>query len=428
MKKIPLLILFSLLSIGAIAQSYNPITNENFTFSTGEKEVFKTSFNKVSAEEVSTAVKEYLKNYKARVEPVKGFDNEYVVSDVALSDINQSATTMNIKITELEGNATLYIHYLTNSKIVSKDNTPSEFDGYVKFTQALDNKATFIAYDAVVNLQSNVVEGKQNDLKGLEKDEEKQYDAIGKAIKSINDSKTSIISLEGSLKTTQALVAAKTQQVGDKQAEIAAVNIKTLESNIKDIEKENKIFVKDIEKSREDMAKINGENAVLDTELATNRSAIAAQKQLFAASADKKIMKEVQSLEKEAAKIMGEIEEKKGEIQNTEAAIITSQKQINGNNNRIFTIQKQITSHSEDALKDQLKILEKDLKDLDSEEKKNVKDIEKENDNITNQEEGIRQAEGEIASAKNAQAALKVEISSEQSQLKDLKSTQLKFK
>jgi len=428
MKKIPLLILFSLISIGAIAQSYNPITNENFTFSTGEKEVFKTSFNKVSAEEVSTAVKEYLKNYKARVEPVKGFDNEYVVSDVALSDINQSATTMNIKITELEGNATLYIHYLTNSKIVSKDNTPSEFDGYVKFTQALDNKATFIAYDAVVNLQSNVVEGKQNDLKGLEKDEEKQYDAIGKAIKSINDSKTSIISLEGSLKTTQALVAAKTQQVGDKQAEIAAVNIKTLESNIKDIEKENKIFVKDIEKSREDMAKINGENAVLDTELATNRSAIAAQKQLFAASADKKIMKEVQSLEKEAAKIMGEIEEKKGEIQNTEAAIITSQKQINGNNNRIFTIQKQITSHSEDALKDQLKILEKDLKDLDSEEKKNVKDIEKENDNITKQEEGIRQAEGEIASAKNAQAALKVEISSEQSQLKDLKSTQLKFK
>lgn len=428
MKKIPLLILFSLISIGAIAQSYNPITNENFTFSTGEKEVFKTSFNKVSAEEVITAVKEYLKNYKARVEPVKGFDNEYVVSDVALSDINQSATTMNIKITELEGNATLYIHYLTNSKIVSKDNTPSEFDGYVKFTQALDNKATFIAYDAVVNLQSNVVEGKQNDLKGLEKDEEKQYDAIGKAIKSINDSKTSIISLEGSLKTTQALVAAKTQQVGDKQAEIAAVNIKTLESNIKDIEKENKIFVKDIEKSREDMAKINGENAVLDTELATNRSAIAAQKQLFAASADKKIMKEVQSLEKEAAKIMGEIEEKKGEIQNTEAAIITSQKQINGNNNRIFTIQKQITSHSEDALKDQLKILEKDLKDLDSEEKKNVKDIEKENDNITKQEEGIRQAEGEIASAKNAQAALKVEISSEQSQLKDLKSTQLKFK
>jgi len=428
MKKIPLLILFSLLSIGAIAQSYNPITNENFTFSTGEKEVFKTSFNKVSAEEVITAVKEYLKNYKARVEPVKGFDNEYVVSDVALSDINQSATTMNIKITELEGNATLYIHYLTNSKIVSKDNTPSEFDGYVKFTQALDNKATFIAYDAVVNLQSNVVEGKQNDLKGLEKDEEKQYDAIGKATKSINDSKTAILSLEGSLKTQQALVASKTQQVGDKQAEIAAVNVKTLESNIKDIEKENKIFVKDIEKSREDMAKINGENAVLDTELATNRSAIAAQKQLFAASADKKIMKEVQSLEKEAAKIMGEIEEKKGEIQNTEAAIITSQKQINGNNNRIFTIQKQITSHSEDALKDQLKILEKDLKDLDSEEKKNVKDIEKENDNITKQEEGIRQAEGEIASAKNAQAALKVEISSEQSQLKDLKSTQLKFK
>jgi hypothetical protein len=43
MKTINLLLLFLLLSLGVIAQSYSPISNEYFVFSSGEKEVFKTS-------------------------------------------------------------------------------------------------------------------------------------------------------------------------------------------------------------------------------------------------------------------------------------------------------------------------------------------------------------------------------------------------
>ena len=428
MKTINLLLLFLLLSLGVVAQSYSPISNEYFVFSSGEKEVFKTSFTKVSAVQVNAAVKEYLKNYKTKIESVKGFDNEYVVNNVVLSDINQNTTNIAIKITELEGNATLYIHYLTDDKIVSKANTPNAFDGYTKFTQAIDDKATFIAYDALIEAQSNVVGDKQKELKGIEMNEEKQHDAIGKSNISIKDSQKAITSLQGSLKNQQSLVAIKTQQVGDKESDIASVNVKTLESNIKDVDKENRDLVKDVEKSRAEIAKINGEIAVAETELETQRKGIAAQKILLGVAADKKAAKEVLSMENEAAKMIGDIEEKKGEIANMNASIVNAQREMNSNKERVGAYQAEIASHSEDALKDQLKILEKDLKDGQSEEKKILKDIEKENDNVTRQEESIRQAEAEIVSIKNAQTAKKEEISTQEEALKSLQATQAKYK
>jgi chromosome segregation ATPase len=428
MIKINILLLSIILFLGSTAQSYSPTTNEYFTFSSGEKEVFKTIFQKVSANQVNAALKDYLKNYKAKIEGIKGFDNEYLVNEVVLSDINQNATSMAISITELEGNATLYIHYLTNGERVTASTTPSEFGGYTKFTKSLSDKAAFIAYEDLLNTEKSILSNKEKELKGLEKDEEKQHNDIGQATKSIKDSKTVIMNLDGSLKNQQALVAAKTQQVGDKTSEIASVSVKTLESNINDIDKENKDLIKDVEKSREEIAKINGESAVIQTVLITQKKAIEAEKVLLAATADKKTLKEVQSLEKEEAKMIGEMEELKGVIAIEEGALLNFQKKMDANKVRIADIQKQIVSHSEDALKDQLKILEKDLKDLESEEKKVTKDIEKENDSVTKQEENIRQAEGEITNFKNAQAAKKVEIEKMKSVLKTLETAQGVYK
>jgi chromosome segregation ATPase len=105
-----------------------------------------------------------------------------------------------------------------------------------------------------------------------------------------------------------------------------------------------------------------------------------------------------------------------------------AQREMNSNKERVGAYQAEIASHSEAALKDQLKILEKDLKDGQSEEKKNLKDIEKENDNVTRQEESIRQAGAEIVSIKNAQTANKEEISTQEEALKSLQATQAKYK
>ena len=258
MKNFNVFIASVLFALGLQAQSYNPTTNEYFTFSTGEKEVFKTIFNQVSAKQVQTAFDEYLKNYKTKLSAVKGVDGEYTVTEAVLSDINPLNTTMAVKITELEGNATLYVHYLTNGKIVSSNNTPSEFGGYATFTKAIANKAVFVAFDDKIKAENNVLNEREKELKSLEKDEEKQHDAIGKANKSIKDSQSAISALQGTLKNQQAAVAAKAKQVSDKNNEIASVNVKTLESNIKDLEKTNAGIIKEKDKAREEMAKING--------------------------------------------------------------------------------------------------------------------------------------------------------------------------
>lgn len=428
MKKINILLVLTLAFVGINAQSYSPVSTEYTAFSDGEKEVFKVVFDQVSQKQVDEALKDYLKNYKVKLSSVKGVKDEYTVADAKLTNVNNATTNMIIKTTELEGNATLYIHYLVDSKIVSEKNTPSEYGGYEKFTEALANKATYIAYDEVLKTQNKVVSDKESDLKGLEKDEEKQHNAIGDAKKSIKDSETALSSLEKDLSNQKTLVTSKKQEVDAKKAEIASVNVKTLESDIKTIEKENSTISKDIAKDRESIAKTNGEIAVEQTNLETLRKTIDAQKQVLAVSADKKQLKEVQTLEKEQSKIIGGIEEKKGSISNTEASIATKESTIETNKAKIAAIQTKINTHSEDALKDQLKVLEKDLSSLEKEEGSIAKNIEKNNNNITSQEENIRQANTEIEKLKSAQEEKKKEIETAKQAVKNTETEQGKYK
>lgn len=428
MKRINILLASALAFIGVNAQSYNPVSTEYTAFSDGEKEVFKVVFNQVNQKQVDEAVKDYLKNYKAKLSGVKGVKDEYTASDLKLTNVNNAATNMVLKTTELEGNATLYVHYLVDGKIVSEKNTPSEFEGYEKFTEAIANKATYIAYDAVLKTQNKVVSDKESDLKNLEKDEKKAHDSIGDAKKSIKDSETALSGLEKDLSNQKALVLSKKQEVEAKKAEIASVNVKTLESDIKTLEKENSSIAKDIAKNREEIAKTNGEIAIQQTNLETLRKTIDAQKQVLAVSADKKQLKEVQSLEKDEAKLIGGIEEQKGSIANTEAAIATKETTIETNKAKIAAIQSKINTHSEDALKDQLKVLEKDLSSLEKEESGITKNIGKNNSNITSQEENIRQANAEIEKLKTAQADKKKEIDTAKEAVKNTETEQGKYK
>jgi len=427
MKKINLLLIVLLTFSSAIAQNYAPVSTEQFTFSTGAKEVFKTTFSQVNKKQVESALKDYLKNYKAKLTGVKGASDEYTVTDVVLTNINQTTTNMTIKLSEVEENATMYIEYVNNG-IVINSKTPEQFTAYKEFTEAIANKAVFYAYDDVIATKEDELKTKEKELKGLEKDEKNENNNIANAEKSIKDSESAITSLNGNLAQQQSLVANKKQEVSDKEAEIASLSVKTLESNIKDIEKDNKSLEKDIEKERENIAKVNGEIAIEATNLENLRKQIEVQKEMLAVTADKKTLKEVQSLQKDETKIIGEIEELKGENNISQANIDKNLTAIETNNARISSIRAQIASHNEDALKDQLKILEKDLKDLEKEQSKIEKEIEKENSNIAKQEDNIRKAKTEIQNLQAAQASASTEIKTMESDIKSTKSTQAKFK
>lgn len=422
------ILLASLFTGGLMAQSYTPVSKDYFAFSSGEKEVFKVVFDEVTMSEAESSFKDYLKNYKAKVESVKGASNEYEVNEVRLSDINQGTTNMVVKFTELEGDASMYIHYLFNEQIVSSANTPGEVAGYEKFTEAIADKAVHLAFDDLVKAQKNDIKDKEKELNALEKDEVKENEAIGKAKKSIKDSESALITLKGQLKNQQDLVAAKMQQVNEKEAEIASVDVKALEGQIKDLEKENKSLTKDIEKAREGIAKTTGEIAMENANVETLRKTIQAQKDLLGVTADKKTLKEIQSLEKDEAKLLGEIAKMKGEIANEEASIVSMEGEIKANTSQMAKIQGKITAHNVDALKDQLKLLEKDLKNLENDADKIAKDISKENENISKEEENIRKAEGEISRLKDEQLVKKEEIKAANQVLQELQKKQAAFK
>ena len=410
------------------AQSYTPASEDVFLFSSGEKEVFKVVFDELTMNQAESAFKEYLKNYKAKVESVKGVSGEYLANDLLLSDVNQGSTNLIVKFTELEGDAGMYIHYLHDQQTVTSANTPDEVLAYKQFTERIADKAVFIAFEELIKAKKNLIKEKEKELNGLEKDELKANENIGKSRQSIKHSESTLTMLAGQLENQRNLLAAKTKQVNEKEVEIASVDVKALEAQIKEKEKENKSLVSDIEKAREEMAKITGDLAIENINLDNQRKSIQAQKDLLGTSDDKKMLKDIQSLEKEQAKLLTTIAEMEGTIANKDASILSMQGEMKANASQIAKIQGKITEHNEDALKEQLKLLEKDLKSFENDVDKTTKEISKENVNIANEEENIRQAEGEIVRLKDAQLNKKEEIKQANKALQDLESKQGEYK
>ena len=136
--------------------------------------MFKATFEEVSMSEAESAFKAYLKNYKAKVSPVKGASNEYQIEEVKLSDVNQGVTSMHVKFTEVEGNASMYVNYVLDGKMVSRENTPDEFEGYLNFTNSIADKGVYYAYDELINAQEGVIKSLEKELKSFEKDEVKE--------------------------------------------------------------------------------------------------------------------------------------------------------------------------------------------------------------------------------------------------------------
>ncbi len=345
-----------------------------------------------------------------------------------MSDVNQGSTNLIVKFTELEGDAGMYIHYLHDQQTVSSATTPEEVLAYKQFTERIADKAVFIAFEELIKAKKNLIKDKEKELNGLEKDELKANENIGKSRQSIKHSESTLTMLAGQLENQRNLLAAKAKQVNEKEAEIASVDVKALEAQIKEKEKENKSLVSDIEKAREEMAKITGDLAIENINLDNQRKSIQAQKDLLGTSDDKKMLKDIQSLEKEQAKLLTTIAEMEGTIANKDASILSMQGEMKANASQIAKIQGKITEHNEDALKEQLKLLEKDLKSFENDVDKTTKEISKENVNIANEEENIRQAEGEIVRLKDAQLNKKEEIKQANKALQDLESKQGEYK
>ena len=139
------LILSSLMFLSVIlinAQTVKSMADEEFSFSSGKKEVIKVAFEDVSAKNLEAAFVEYFKkNYKAKVSAVKKTDGEFEISEFKATDIQQKMTSGLAVITELEGNAILYIHYKSEGYVVSLKNTPEIYPGYKKMTQKTIQKA-----------------------------------------------------------------------------------------------------------------------------------------------------------------------------------------------------------------------------------------------------------------------------------------------
>lgn len=374
MKKILLSTALLLSASMMFAQSVSSITEQEFTFSSGKKEVVKVMFKDVNASNLETAIEDYFKkNYKAKVSGIKKTDKEFEVSDFKATDIQQKLTSAIFKVQELDGNGILYIHYKSDGYVVSSANTPDIFPSYKTMTQKIADVAVSYSYNDVIELRGKELATQEKELAAFIKTEDKESDAIDKSINEIKASETAIIGLDKDLASQKVIVAEKLKLVEDKKVEMSTVNVKSLEKNIKDVEADTK-----------------------------------------------KANKEIESVNKEIASKTAEIAKLQSEITTLEASIEPANVRISENNDKIVEVKKQIAEFNEDALKDQLKVLEKESKTAISEESKLAKSIDKEKASIEKNNGKIKDSKAEIVALKASQAAKQVEIDKTKDVLKEL--------
>lgn len=367
MKKL-ILSMIMLSSISFInAQSIVSITEQNFTYSTGEKESMKVTFKDVNANDLTTALKAYFKdNYKAKTVDVKKAEGEYEVEDFKATDIQQKLTAALVRIVELEGNAALYIHYKSDGYVVSEKNTPELFPAYKTLTQNVANQAIALSFENLVELKKKELATEEKNLAVFVKAEEKNASEI---VKLTSENKTvidKIANLETDLTKQKSLVVEKAKLVIEKETEIASLNVKSIEKDIKKVESSNKKADKTISKANGTIAKYQEKIKALESNIKT-------------------------------------VEETK----------IT-------NNKQIADLQAKLGEHNEDALEDQLKLLEKDSKDAVSQEKDLTKSIAKERASIEKANVKIQEAQVNVEAAKVSQKAKSVEISTLKDSIKAL--------
>lgn len=424
MKKLILLITI-LISVHMLnAQNYSEGITTNYTFSSGSCPVIQIRFEKVSKDNVKKAINHIFKSYKAKISEVKDIEDEYQISSFSL-ETNQKKTTSRMKIIETNGNATLYSYFKTEESVISEELTPNDITHYKNLVKLIANKAVSLEYDETIRLQKKKVKEEEKQLSKLKKEEDNEYQNISKYEVSIKNSKQEIIQLNSALNSQEVLIVKSDELLKAKETEIAGKNIKSLKSKISDLEKDNKSHLKTISKHKEKIAKIKGEVTILNSTLKGNETEKATLKS--SKEIDEKARKKLKSLNKEGLKLLGEIEENKVSVVNLENTITGKESDIKNNQTEIALLLAEISEHNEDALNDQLKILEKDSKKLHQKKNSLEKEVEKENKNINNKNEKIKTSEGKIKELEALQKKQDTKINDSKKTLKALAATKKTF-
>ena len=180
---------------------------------------------------------------------------------------------------------------------------------------------------------------------------------------------------------------------------------------------------KSIDKYKTNIAEIKGEIAILNSTLKGNEAEKITLKS--SDSVDKKARKRLKKLNKEGLKTLGEIEENKVLIVNQESNITELENDIKSNRTKIDLLESEIAEHNEDALKEQLSLLEKEAKSLNQEKRNFQKRLTKANEKINDNKEDIRLSKLKITNLKATQENQKSKI---EEALKKLKLTQNSIK
>ncbi|MBL6658208.1 MAG: hypothetical protein ISR00_03190 [Flavobacteriales bacterium] len=83
-KLINTLSIITCIVISANAQNFTEAISTEFNFNSGSLPVIQTQFDKVSKSNVEKALKTIFKAYNAKLTPIKGSDNEFLVSEFSL--------------------------------------------------------------------------------------------------------------------------------------------------------------------------------------------------------------------------------------------------------------------------------------------------------------------------------------------------------
>jgi chromosome segregation ATPase len=291
--------------------------------------------------------------------------------------------------------------------------------------EIIAKKACSITFESLIDKQNEAIKSLNKELESIQKDEDKHHKNIGKYERDINLSKDKIENNKINLSSQDLLINKNNELLKNKEREIASKNVKSMTSNIKELEKSNKSLNKSIEKHQQKIAEINGQIAMDQSALKGNEAEINTLKNTI--NVDKEGRKILKKLNKENLKYIGSIETYKVSITDEENKIKELEIQKLNHQTEINNIKNNISIHNEDALINQLKLIEKEAKTLLATKKDIEKDIEKEYRSINQNSENIRLSKKEIEILKEKQITMKESISKSEMEFKELELQKKKF-
>jgi hypothetical protein len=412
------------LSTNTFAQNFTVSTSPDYHFSWGTAPVIISHFENVPKSHLKSSLKEVFGNYNTNITPTKDAEDEYEVSNFTL-ETNQKQSQAKIKLQEINGNTSMYTSFSNTESIISEEKTPNEINYYKDLVEIIAKKACSITFESLIDKQNEAIKSLNKELESIQKDEDKHHKNIGKYERDINLSKDKIENNKINLSSQDLLINKNNELLKNKEREIASKNVKSMTSNIKELEKSNKSLNKSIEKHQQKIAEINGQIAMDQSALKGNEAEINTLKNTI--NVDKEGRKILKKLNKENLKYIGSIETYKVSITDEENKIKELEIQKLNHQTEINNIKNNISIHNEDALINQLKLIEKEAKTLLATKKDIEKDIEKEYRSINQNSENIRLSKKEIEILKEKQITMKESISKSEMEFKELELQKKKF-